>query len=81
MIYSNDIQQYELVGITSFRDSCAIEGVYTRIAPFVKWILTTLENPPPLPTLPPIPTLAPITFPTPKPDVLGKFHILKRCVL
>ncbi len=78
MIYSNDIQQYELVGITSFRDSCAIEGVYTRIAPFVKWILTTLENPPPLPTLPPIAT---ITYPTPKPDVLGKFHILKRCFL
>jgi hypothetical protein len=70
MIYSNNTQQYELVGITGFRNVCTSEGLFTRTAPFVVWILTTLENPPPAPTLP---TIIPITIPTPKPDMLGTF--------
>ncbi len=78
MIYSNDTKKYELVGITSFRNVCTTEGLFTRIAPFVDWILTTLENPPPIPTSS---TRMPITIPTPKPDVLGTFQILKRLFL
>jgi secreted trypsin-like serine protease len=74
MIYSNDTQQYELVGITSFRNACTSEGLFTRTAPFYDWILTTLANPPSPATI--FPTFATIsigTVPTPKPDVLGKF--------
>lgn len=70
MIYSNQTQQYELVGITSFRNVCMDEGLFTRTAPYVDWIMTQLASPPPtMPTFPPLPT---VTYPTPKPDVLGK---------
>jgi len=78
MIYSNDTQHYELVGITGFRNVCTSEGLFTRTAPFVDWILTTLENPPPVPTFS---TRTPITIPTPKPDILGMFQILKTLFL
>ena len=70
MIYSNDSQQYELIGITSFRNVCTNEGLFTRIVPFIDWILTTLEHPPPI-----FPTVSPVTLPTPKPDVLGKLSV------
>ncbi|CAF2085262.1 unnamed protein product [Rotaria magnacalcarata] len=66
MIYSNFSEQYELVGITSFRNICTSEGLFTRIAPFIDWILATLKSP--QPTVPTFPTF---TIPTPKPDVLG----------
>jgi len=71
VIYSNDTQQYELVGITSFRNVCTSEGLFTRIASFADWILTILENPsPPLPTTP---SRIPITTPIPQPDEIGMF--------
>ncbi|CAF4832682.1 unnamed protein product [Rotaria sp. Silwood1] len=73
MVYSNDSLQYELVGITNFRNACTTEGLFTRIAPFIDWILTTLKNPPT--TVSPFPTFGtfpPITYRTPKPDVLGR---------
>ncbi|UJR12661.1 hypothetical protein I4U23_016835 [Adineta vaga] len=38
MIYSNKSEQYELVGITSYRNKCIAEGVFTRVAPFASWI-------------------------------------------
>jgi hypothetical protein len=50
MIDSNTTtQQYELVGVTSYRNVCTAEGLFTRIAPYVDWILTILGNPPPTP--------------------------------
>jgi hypothetical protein len=76
MVYSDDNQQYELVGITSFRNQCLNEGIYTRIYPFTDWILDVLKNPPP--TVPPFvfPTIPPVILPTPQPDVLGRLNIL-----
>jgi secreted trypsin-like serine protease len=73
MLYSNQQQRYELVGITSYRDACMTEGLFTRIAPFIELILSILKRPPP--TLPPSPTFP--TFPPPiptttSPDALGK---------
>ncbi|CAF3016792.1 unnamed protein product [Rotaria sp. Silwood2] len=65
MVYSNNNQQYELVGITSFRNACTTEGLFTRVAPFVNWILTILNNPPPTP--PPITTTTRITTTTGRP--------------
>ncbi|CAF1122811.1 unnamed protein product [Rotaria sp. Silwood1] len=65
MVFSNDSQQYELVGITSFRNECTTEGLFTRVAPFVNWILTTLNNPPPTP--PPITTTTTTTTTTGRP--------------
>jgi hypothetical protein len=78
MIYSNDTQEYKLVGITSFRNICTSDGIFTLTEPFINWITTTLQNPVPLSTLL---TRIPITIPTPKPDVLGKFQILLRLFL
>jgi len=78
IIYSNNTQQYELVGITGFRNVCTSEGLFTRTAPFADWILTILENPSSVSTLA---TRAPITIPTPKPDILGMFQILKKLFL
>jgi secreted trypsin-like serine protease len=75
VFYSNDTQQYELVGITSFRNVCTSEGLFTRTAPFSDWISRILENPPPLTTLS---TRLPVTTPTPKPDVHGKFQNVRR---
>lgn len=46
MMYSNESSQYELVAITSFRNVCTTEGVFTRVEPFSDWILNILENPP-----------------------------------
>ncbi|CAF3689343.1 unnamed protein product [Adineta steineri] len=74
MIFSEDIQQYKLVGITGFRNICATEGLFTRVAPFIDWIETSLNNPPPIQTLPPIVTA---TVPTPGPDVLGDPIVFK----
>ncbi len=76
MVYSNDTQQYELVGITSLCNVSTSEGLFIRIAPFFDWISRILENPPPLPTT--LPTRPPITIPTPKPDVHGKFQNMWR---
>lgn len=72
MIYSNHSAQYELVGITSVRNSCTNAGIFTRVAPFINWISTTLANPPTI--IPIFPTFPTATVPTPKPDVLGKVH-------
>jgi secreted trypsin-like serine protease len=70
MIYSNEHEQYEIVGITSYRDACMTEGLFTRIAPFIELIMAILKKPPPTPPLPPtIPTLPPTTT---SPDALGK---------
>jgi secreted trypsin-like serine protease len=77
VVYSNDTQQYELVGITSFRNVCISEGLFTRTAPFFDWISRILENPPPLTTLS---TRLPVTTPTPKPDVHGKFQNVRQTV-
>ncbi|CAF0979092.1 unnamed protein product [Rotaria sordida] len=72
MIRSSDNLQYELVAITSFRNSCAIEGLFTRTEPFNDWILTTLQNPPTtIQSFITFPTFPILTVPTPKPDVLG----------
>ncbi|CAF1386664.1 unnamed protein product [Adineta steineri] len=72
MIYSDDKQQYELVGITSHRSECTTEGVYTRVAPFIDWISDILANSPstpmPIPTIPSQPPPAPTTLP---PEILG----------
>ncbi len=54
MIFSNVIQTYELVGVTSFRTACTSEGLFTRVAPFINWISAILANPPP--TSPPTTT-------------------------
>ena len=73
MIYSNEDQRYELVGITSVRSACTTEGLFTRIAPFLDWITEILENPPPTP--PPFitfPTAAPTVPTTTTPEILGK---------
>jgi hypothetical protein len=73
MVYSNENQQYELVGITSFRDVCTTEGLFTRVVPFINWILGILENPPPTPLpLPTIPSPAPTIPTTTTPEILGK---------
>ncbi|UJR11644.1 hypothetical protein I4U23_015825 [Adineta vaga] len=72
MVYSNESQQYELVGITSYRNKCTTTGLFTRVAPFADWIWGILENPPStpasVPTIPPRPQTSPITIP---PEVLG----------
>ncbi len=71
MIYSNNSQQYELVGIANFRNICTSEGLFTRVKPFASWIWTILNDPPPtppVPTLPIIPTTVPTTTP---PEILG----------
>ena len=72
MIYSEENQQYELVGIISSRLDCTDEGLFTRIAPFINWITDTLADPPatppPLPTLPPT---RPTVLTTTTPEVLG----------
>jgi hypothetical protein len=72
MIYSNDTQQYELVGITSFRNICTSEGLFTRTMPSFDWISNILDNPPPVSPVPTLRTIPTMTTPTPKPDVLGK---------
>lgn len=71
MIYSNETFDYELVGLTGFRNECLTEGIFTRLYPFLHWINSTMMNPPP--TNPPINITFPpfATLPTPKPDVLG----------
>ncbi|CAF2519552.1 unnamed protein product [Rotaria sp. Silwood2] len=69
MIYSGTSQQYELVGIGSFRNACATERLFTRIAPFIDWILEMLENLPA--TLSPIPTFPPLSSTTTWPEILG----------
>lgn len=70
VIYSNDTQQYELVGITIFRNVCTTEGIFTRLIPFLNWIQTILNNPPTLPTTS---TRKPTTATTTKPDILGTY--------
>jgi hypothetical protein len=75
MIYSNETQQYELVGITSFRDKCTTEGVFTRIAPYIDLILTILKKPPPSPTpQPTFPTLSPTVSITTSQETTGKLN-------
>lgn len=69
IIYSKENQQYELVGIASFRNECTTEGLFTRILTFVDWISSTLDNPPPIPTIPLVPSTAATTTP---PENLGK---------
>ncbi|CAF1279639.1 unnamed protein product [Adineta steineri] len=51
MTFSNNTQDYELVGVTSFRSACTTEGLFTRVAPFLDWISGILENPPPTPPI------------------------------
>ncbi len=74
MIYSNEHQQYQLVGITSYRDTCMTDGLFTRVAPFIDLIMTVVKTPPPTSSSSSprttIPTLPSTTTP---PDVLGKF--------
>jgi len=70
MVYSNENQQYELVGITSYRDECTSEGLFTRIEPYINLILTILNKPPP--TSPPEPTLPPTLSTTTPPEIIGK---------
>jgi secreted trypsin-like serine protease len=78
MIHSNDSQPYELVGITSFRNACTTEGLFTRIEPFANWVLDIVENPPAITLFPPLTNFTtPIPL-TPKPDVLGKMKDCKR---
>jgi hypothetical protein len=43
MVFSNDSEQYELVGVTGYRSACTTEGSFTRVTPFVSWILTILN--------------------------------------
>ena len=62
MIYSNDSQQFQLVAVTSFRNVCTTEGLFTRVAPFSDWILTVLDNPPSMPA--PTTTAIPLTTTT-----------------
>ncbi len=68
MIFSYDTQEYELVGVTSFRNACITEGLFTRVAPFINWILPILENPPSTPALFTLPSTVPTTT---KPEILG----------
>ena len=75
MISSNSIDAYELVAITGFRNECIVEGIYTRVEPFIDWILNTMDNPPPTSAPFTFGTIPPATFPTPKPDVLGKTRL------
>ena len=49
MIFSDITQEYELVGIASARNACTTEGLFTRIEPFLEWILDILDSPPPTP--------------------------------
>jgi hypothetical protein len=73
MVYSNENQQYELVGITSYRDECTSEGLFTRIEPYINLILTILNKPPPTPPPEPtIPTLPPSLSTTTPPEIIGK---------
>lgn len=78
MVYSNATSQYELVGITSARNGCIAEGIYTRVEPFIEWLANTMANPPP--TVPPFvfPTIPTVTQVTPKPDVLGETESVYR---
>lgn len=72
MSFSYKRQQYKLVGITSYRDECKTEGIYTRIAPYINWILSIINKPPPTPPPPPtFPTLPPTRLTTMPPDVIG----------
>ena len=74
MIYSDEKRRYELVGITGFRTACTTQGLFTRIVPFLAWIIDILENPPPTPPaiLTP-PSLAPTVPTTTTPEILGQF--------
>jgi hypothetical protein len=71
MIYSNDSQQYELVGVTNFRNICTTEGLFTRVLPFTNWILRILNDPPPTPPVLTLPTLATTVPTTTPPEILG----------
>ncbi|CAF1681663.1 unnamed protein product, partial [Adineta ricciae] len=72
MVYSNENQQYELVGIIGHRTKCTTEGLFTRVAPYAEWIWSILNNPPPTPVpIPTIPTPAPTSPVTIPPEVLG----------
>jgi hypothetical protein len=50
MFYSNESRQYELVAVTSYRNACTTQGLFTRIEPFADWILHILDDPPQTPT-------------------------------
>lgn len=71
MFYSTDRQQYELVGIIGPRAACLTRGLFTRVGPFVPWIMETMKNPPPPTTLFPLFTLPTELLSTPGPDLLG----------
>lgn len=70
MIYSNQTKQYELVAITSFRNVCASEGIFTRTMPYFDWISEVLKNA--STTASTIFSSSSSTILTPKPDTLGK---------
>lgn len=68
MVFHEENKRLELVGVTSVRNECLSEGIYTRTKLVNDWIIRLIENPPAPPTLP---TIAPVTFPTMRPDQLG----------
>lgn len=76
MVFSDITQEYELVGIASARNACTTEGLFTRIEPFLGWILDTMDNPPPTPPSITFPTVAPQGSTTTTPEVLGMLPML-----
>ena len=76
MIFSDITQEYELVGIASARNACTTEGLFTRIEPFLEWILDILDSPPPTPLPITFPTIAPLESTTTTPEVLGMLLVL-----
>ena len=48
MTFDNSTLQFELVAVTSARNACTTEGLFTRVAPYNDWISSVLKNPPPI---------------------------------
>ncbi|CAF1150060.1 unnamed protein product [Adineta ricciae] len=48
MTFDNSTLKFELVAVTSARNACTTEGLFTRVAPFYDWISSVLKNPPPI---------------------------------
>ena len=74
MIYSNHTKQYELVAITSFRNACTSEGIFTRTMPYFDWISEVLKNSSSMAFT--IFSSSPTTTLISEPDVLGEFSNL-----
>ncbi len=67
--------------MTSYRDACTTEGLFTRIAPFTNLIMAILKKPPPTPTPPPtFPTFPSTVSTTLPPEILGMLYNIEKSI-